>query len=58
MAVSLAFGVLFSTFVTLVLVPTGYTVLEDTKAWLARVVFGRREEHPESLAGFEQSQVS
>jgi len=31
MAVSLAFGVLFSTVITLVLVPTGYMILEDMK---------------------------
>jgi len=29
MAVSLAFGVVFSTFVTLVLVPAGYQILDD-----------------------------
>jgi multidrug efflux pump subunit AcrB len=34
MAVSLAFGVMFSTFITLVLVPSGYLILEDLKkAW-------------------------
>jgi multidrug efflux pump subunit AcrB len=37
MAVSLAFGVLFATFITLLLVPAGYTVLEDIKAGLATV---------------------
>ena len=31
MAISLAFGVLFSTFVILYLVPVLYTILEDTK---------------------------
>jgi len=31
MAVSLAFGVLFATFVTLVLVPCGYLIIEDLK---------------------------
>ncbi len=31
MAVSLAFGVIFSTFITLVLVPSGYVILEDIK---------------------------
>jgi multidrug efflux pump subunit AcrB len=39
MAVSLAFGVLFSTFISLVLVPSGYLVLVDLKslpAWLRR----------------------
>ncbi len=34
MAISLGFGVMFSTFITLVLVPAGYVVLEDTlKLW-------------------------
>jgi len=31
MAVSLAFGVLFATFVTLVLVPCGYMIVEDLR---------------------------
>ena len=31
MAVSLAFGVLFATFITLILVPTAYMVLEDVR---------------------------
>ena len=34
MAVSLAFGVLFSTVVTLLVVPSGYLVLNDIKIWL------------------------
>ena len=37
MAISLAFGVIFATAVTLVLVPAGYIILEDVKAswyWL------------------------
>ena len=34
MAVSLAFGVLFSTVVTLLVVPSGYLVLNDIKMWL------------------------
>ncbi len=39
MAVSLAFGVLFATFITLILVPTAYMVLDDVKG-TARVLFG------------------
>ena len=31
MAVSLSFGVLFATFITLVLVPAGYLIAEDVK---------------------------
>jgi len=42
MAVSLAFGVLFATFITLMLVPAGYMILEDLRAGvaLARGDFG------------------
>jgi multidrug efflux pump subunit AcrB len=36
MATSLGFGVLFSTVISLILVPTGYVVLEDLKALLRR----------------------
>ncbi|MCY4602273.1 MAG: efflux RND transporter permease subunit [Acidobacteria bacterium] len=42
MAISLAFGVIFATFITLVLVPTSYMILEDIK-WVARRVFRRTE---------------
>ena len=40
MAVSLAFGVLFATVITLVLVPTAYLILDDTGRGLRRL-FGR-----------------
>ncbi len=43
MAVSLAFGVIFATFITLVLVPSGYLIMEDLKAVLRR---RGREERP------------
>jgi len=39
MAVSLAFGVIFSTFITLVLVPSGYMILEDIRS-IPRRLFG------------------
>ena len=42
MAVSLAFGVIFATFITLVLVPTAYLILDDVKRG-ARRLFGRDE---------------
>ena len=42
MAVSLAFGVLFATFITLVLVPTWYLILEDVRRG-ARLIFGSSE---------------
>ena len=35
MAISLAFGVLFATVITLILVPTIYHIFEDLKAWVA-----------------------
>ena len=38
MAVSLAFGVLFATVITLVLVPTAYLILDDTGRGLRRLV--------------------
>jgi multidrug efflux pump subunit AcrB len=40
MAVSLSFGVIFATFITLVLVPAGYLIAEDVKA-LARGLWRR-----------------
>jgi hypothetical protein len=37
MATSLAFGVLFATMVTLLVVPSGYMVLEDLKSFMTRL---------------------
>ena len=42
MAVSLAFGVLFATFITLMLVPTAYLILDDIERGMRRL-FGRTE---------------
>jgi len=42
MAISLAFGVIFSTVITLVLVPSGYIILEDLKG-LFRRIYGREQ---------------
>ena len=42
MAVSLAFGVLFATFITLILVPTAYLILDDVQRTLRRL-FGQEE---------------
>jgi len=42
MAVSLAFGVLFATFITLMLVPTAYLILDDIQRGM-RTLFGRTE---------------
>jgi multidrug efflux pump subunit AcrB len=38
MAISLGFGVMFSTFITLLLVPANYIILEDVKRLLGRLV--------------------
>jgi multidrug efflux pump subunit AcrB len=43
MAISLAFGVVFATFITLVLIPCGYVILEDVLAIL------RRTKRPEAV---------
>jgi multidrug efflux pump subunit AcrB len=48
MAVSLGFGVMFATFITLMMVPVSYLILEDVKSLAARV-FGRRIEGPEPM---------
>lgn len=49
MAISLGFGVLFSTFVILLLVPSLYLVREDAFAIL-EVAFGKREKEPDGDA--------
>ena len=46
MAISLAFGVLFSTVVTLVLVPSAYLIVEDASQFFARLRRGPDEEQP------------
>ena len=38
MAVSLAFGVLFATLVTLILVPVAYLILDDVRQWTNRII--------------------
>ena len=52
MAVSLAFGVLFATFITLILVPTAYLILDDLQRAM-RQVLGRAEpvEAPSDASG-------
>lgn len=47
MAVSLGFGVLFATGVTLILIPCGYLILEDLQR-IGRFVFGSRREVEET----------
>ena len=41
MAVSLGFGILFATFITLFLIPVNYMVLEDIKALFVRLLGGK-----------------
>ena len=50
MAVSLAFGVIFATFITLMLVPTAYLIVEDVKRTL-RKIFGLAE--PEGVEAID-----
>jgi multidrug efflux pump subunit AcrB len=42
MATSLGFGVVFSTFITLILIPTSYSLLSDFK-----IALGMKDEHEE-----------
>ena len=50
MAVSLGFGVLFATFITLILVPTSYVILDDIGRG-TRGMFGRGEPATGSMLG-------
>ena len=50
MAVSLGFGVLFATFITLILVPTSYMILDDAGRTM-RLMFGRRERAEGAMSG-------
>lgn len=57
MAVSLAFGVLFATVITLVLVPAGYLILEDLRRgwhWFVGTPADRVSEPTELLASAEE----
>lgn len=45
MAVSLGFGILFATFITLILVPVIYLIMEDN-TWLLRILFRRSISSP------------
>ncbi|MGC9325592.1 MAG: efflux RND transporter permease subunit [Desulfomonilia bacterium] len=45
MAVSLAFGVVFATFITLILVPVSYMILEDVKEFFGRILGVRGGAH-------------
>ena len=54
MATSLAFGVLFSTFVTLFVVPSGYMMLEDIKAFTARLTGAQMPSRQKTIAILNQ----
>ena len=56
MAVSLAFGVLFATFITLILVPVSYLILDDVQRTVRRI-FGSGEP-AEAQAGPEDEPVA
>ena len=51
MAVSLGFGILFATFITLLLVPLNYLVLEDLRGLAGRLVGRGRSAKPSAVAG-------
>ena len=51
MAISLAFGVVFASFVTLLIVPSGYLILEDLKALPRRLLAQRPWVQPEQESG-------
>ncbi len=55
MAVSLAFGVLFATFVTLVLVPCGYRIVEDLKTLPRRLRPAQSAPRTPASAGADSS---
>ncbi|MFQ5628943.1 MAG: efflux RND transporter permease subunit [bacterium] len=48
MAISLGFGVMFATFITLILVPVGYYILEDSKLVVYRLI-GKSIPEPDRL---------
>jgi len=56
MAVSLGFGVLFATAITLVLVPTAYMILDDIGRTMRRILAGHGRGGPATdLHGFDVS---
>jgi len=50
MAISLAFGILFATVITLLLVPALYMVLDDIKAILSKTYRAKRDAERAELA--------
>ena len=55
MAISLAFGVMFATLITLFLVPSLYMILEDAKSGFARVTAGILPRAEETVASKTQN---
>ena len=48
MAISLGFGILFATAITLILVPALYLILDDFHVWIYRRFSARKSLPPES----------
>ncbi len=46
MAISLGYGILFATVITLVLVPAFYLIMEDLKRWTSLLIHGRPSARP------------
>ena len=55
MAVSLAFGVVFATFISLLIVPSVYLIIDDLKNVIATI---RGDREPVEHAPFDQTMVS
>lgn len=49
MAISLAYGVVFATFITLIMIPAEYLILEDIKKLFSRLTGKRTAENPEPV---------
>jgi len=56
MAISLAFGVMFATFITLIIVPSIYLILEDGKGAFHRVL-NKRKPESEHVAALSRGQT-
>lgn len=55
MAISLAFGIMFATFITLLLIPALYLILEDIKGWGRRTLL--RRQAPSASLSFDEEQL-
>ena len=57
MAISLGYGILFATLITLILVPVNYLVMNDISAGFKRI-YGKSEEAEGEPSGLETSSAS